>query len=164
MAYQGRPKERLDGRLLCSGRSSSCCGSTKPVWSTETLPSELSETVVGADIRVDGSIDVPCATLPVDDFPHDRKLARVDLSGKHPRCEFGQAVDAEQLWPSAIRIRTHTNSNVEPAVTVDDVVAGETFDDVAAAAAEQDVGGIRGTEDDALLGAILVKDRRRSVR
>ena len=96
--------------------------------------------VVGA-ARPENTAVSKSGPADVQDLAHDDELAGVDGARQHVLHQLGHAVDGADLGAGAVDVRAHADAHVQPAVAVDDVVAGAAFDDVAAVAAEDDVAG-----------------------
>jgi len=76
------------------------------------------------------------------DFAHDAQITRVDLASEDAGLDVVHAVDVVADG-HAIDVDT-ADADVEPCVTIDEIVAAAAFDEVAASAAQDDVTGAEG--------------------
>ena len=87
----------------------------------------------------------------IEDLALDHQLARVVNAVEHQRDHVFHAVEGRDLVARTVVVLAHTDAHVEPAITVDQVVAAATFQHVAAATAEDDIaateGGLRPPEE-----------------
>ncbi len=102
------------------------------------------DVVICPHVEIDSRIGVAFLAA-VQDFPHDLQLARVDGTVEQLVGDFDQAVHRLKFDGRIIGV-THRDTDVQEAVTVDDIVAAAALDHVAAAATQQDVAAREGLQ------------------
>ena len=86
--------------------------------------------IVAADITVHRDVSFRAVTF-MQDFSHNRQLIRFQRAGQHVRFQFGHTFGAGES-----RHTRNGNTNVEPRITINDIVTSFTHDAVATTTTE----------------------------
>src|SRR5262249_25414649 len=92
--------------------------------------------IVGGHVPVERGVE---ASMAGHELADEDEVTGGGGAVDHKGLQGHQAVEADDLWSSAIKVLAHADARVEPHVAVEQIIAAATLEDVAAIATEDDV-------------------------